>query len=129
MRLFVRHTVAVLLAVVFGPLTSGYPVVLALCGANDGAPMLCRMTECDDTVPTGVVLTSPACCTPYVVADVVSKTYVKPHQPVQDPTTATVARSEDAFSVDQTPRSLDRRELDPAVHPPPLYISHQALLI
>lgn len=129
MKLFVRHIVAILLAVVFGPLTSGYPVVLAMCGMNDGAPMLCQMAECDDGVPTGVTLTSPACCTPHVVPDGVSKSYVKPHEQLQDLTAATVTRSEDAFSVDQTPRLLDRRDLDPAVHPPPFYISHQALLI
>ncbi len=129
MKLFVRHTVAVLLSVVFGPLTSGYPVVLALCGATDGTPRLCQMAECDDAVPTGLTLTSPACCTPHVVADGVSKTYVKPLEPARDLVTATVSKSEDVFSADQIPRSLDRRELDPAVHPPPLYISHQALLI
>ncbi len=129
MKLFLRNSVAALLAVVFGPLTSGYPVVLALCGANDGAPMLCRMAECSDSVPTGITLNSPACCTPHVVADGVSKIFVKPHQHVQDLLTATVARFDETLCADQTLRSLVRRELDPAIHPPPLYISHQALLI
>jgi hypothetical protein len=126
---FLRHTVAISLAVIFGPLTSGYPVVLALCGSNDGPPMLCQMAACEDDVPTGSSITSPACCISHVVADGVSKTFVKPHQPSLDIVAIPVESSERSMLRDPDVRSLDRLQLDPAVHASPLYISHQSLLI
>lgn len=129
MRSSFRHSIALLLAVVFGPLTSGYPVVLALCGANDGVPLLCRMTECDDEIPAGSTLTGPACCTPHVVADGVSKTFVKSQTTMFDLLATTDEGCESFMFSSPTPRSLDRQERDPAVHAPPLYITHQAILI
>lgn len=129
MKRFVRNGMLLFLAAIFGPLTSGYPVVLSLCGTGDGAPMLCRMAECTDEVPSGPAVSNPACCLPHVIADGVSKTYVKPHQPLQVAPANAVLGVVQEFDAVSYSCSSSFDGVIPALHAPPLYLSHHSLLI
>ncbi|MEK6649814.1 MAG: hypothetical protein AABY75_02465 [Bacteroidota bacterium] len=129
MKRSIRNGILLFLAAVFGPLTSGYPVVLSMCGTGNDAPVLCRMADCTDELPGGPAISSPACCVPHVITDGVSRTYVKPHQPLQvgpDNIILGVSQVVDAVSV---PSTFSFDGVIPTVHAPPLYLSHHSLLI
>lgn len=117
------------LAAIFGPLTSGYPVVLSLCGTGDADLMVCGMGGCEDGLPGSSTISGMACCAPHVLADGVSKAYVKPYQPVLESAVAPLQAFSASVEDGRVDETLPRHRRVPDVHAPPLYLSLSTLLI
>ena len=129
MRRVVRNIIVLLVAVAFGPLTSGYPLAQYLCAMNDAMPMACPMAGCTKEVPTGSTIASPDCCSKYVVAADISTHFVKTDgtQDLSGPASHSAALDEPALAFFAEGRAL----VVPSVtaHAPPLFLLNRSLLL